>query len=364
MPLHYARITIVGFRSLKRVVLPLGRLTLMIGPNGSGKSNLISALRLFQAVRAGELQRQVEEAGGAAALAHNGPKSTELLALNAWGVKDGHEFGYTVHLGHADGDRLHVVNEILGSCEEGDPDGPWTARIPNRAAEESSLDAAAVVGSRWQPLFEWLSPIACFHLQDLSPRSGIRGPALAADGLALRGDGANLAACLLRLSEGEAEQAAWRRITALVHRVAPSVVELCPTRSGAGGELVRLDWIDDQGERFGADQLSDGTLRALALITVLAQPTAQLPKLICIDEPELSLHPAALALLVELARSVSRHCQVLFATQSAAFLDVFSPEEVVVVEREGGATVLRRLEVGELDAWLEVFDKGVIGGRP
>lgn len=72
---------------------------------------------------------------------------------------------------------------------------------------------------------------------------------------------------------------------------------------------VRLDWIDDQDERFGAHQLSDGTLRLIALITALAQPTERLPRFISIDEPELGLHPAAITLLAELARSVSRHTQ-------------------------------------------------------
>ena len=70
------------------------------------------------------------------------------------------------------------------------------------------------------------------------------------------------------------------------------------------------------------------------------------------------------------ARSVSRHTQVLFATQSTAFLDHFEPSEVVVVEREGGASSLRRLDDARLASWLEdyslleIFDKGVIGGRP
>ena len=91
---------------------------------------------------------------------------------------------------------------------------------------------------------------------------------------------------------------------------------------------------------------------------------------ISIDEPELGLHPAAIALIAELARSVSHRCQVLFATQSTQFLDQFEPSEVVVVEREAGATRLERPDQAELAAWLteyslsEVFDKGLLGGRP
>jgi predicted ATPase len=146
------------------------------------------------------------------------------------------------------------------------------------------------------------------------------------------------------------------------------VKTLVPT--AVNGNAVRLDWIDDQDERFGAHQLSDGTLRAIALITALAQPVSRLPKFMSIDEPELGLHPSAIRLIAELARSISHHTQILFATQSTTFLNHFEPSEVVVVERHDGASSLKRLDEEELSSWLdeytlsEIFDKGVIGGRP
>jgi predicted ATPase len=162
----------------------------------------------------------------------------------------------------------------------------------------------------------------------------------------------------------------WRRINRLVHKIAPCIKELAPTPMGKNDDYVRLDWIDDQNERFGVHQLSDGSLRAIALITALAQPTKQLPKFIGIDEPELGLHPTAISVLIELARSVSHHTQVFFATQSTAFLDHFEPDEVIVTERKNGATKLKNLSTIELKKWLadyslsEIFNKGVIGGRP
>ena len=80
--------------------------------------------------------------------------------------------------------------------------------------------------------------------------------------------------------------------------------------------------------------------------------------------------PAAIVLIAELARSVSHRTQVLFATQSTACLDYLTPEEVVVTERRDGATRLNRLNRDKLTEWLdqyslsEIFDKGIIGGRP
>ena len=102
----------------------------------------------------------------------------------------------------------------------------------------------------------------------------------------------------------------------------------------------------------------------------MAQPTEQLPRFISIDEPELGLHPEAIALVAELARSVSRSTQVLFSTQSTAFLDQFHPHEVIVTERSDRATQLTRLDSEDLRDWLksytlsDIYDKGIIGGRP
>lgn len=78
-----------------------------------------------------------------------------------------------------------------------------------------------------------------------------------------------------------------------------------------------------------------------------AKPSS-LPRWMSIDEPELGLHPKAIRMVAELARFVSRHTQILFATQSSTFLDLFEPEEIVVVEREKGASLLKRLDAADL----------------
>jgi predicted ATPase len=103
---------------------------------------------------------------------------------------------------------------------------------------------------------------------------------------------------------------------------------------------------------------------------VLSQPTDRLPLLISIDKPELGLHPAAIALIAELCRSICRHTQIVLSTQSTELLEYFAVEEVVVVEREHGETTLKRLSEQDLHLWLEdyslrdLYAKGVIGGMP
>jgi len=196
-----------------------------------------------------------------------------------------------------------------------------------------------------------------------------------ADAQTLRPDGSNLAAFLYRLkrSEDREGQASWRVITGLVRRVIPFLKDLDPELLGSGdpeARSARLRWVDERDHRFDVSDLSDGSLRALALITALAQPASGRPWVIAIDEPELGLHPAAIEVVCALISSVSVSHQVIVSTQSPAVLNYFEPEDVIVTERKDGATTLRRLVREDLASWLEdyslseLYDKNVLGGRP
>lgn len=359
---------VAGFGSLADIELQPGRLTVLIGPNGSGKSNVLRALQMAALMRTETLQRFVAEAGGASALLHYGPQRTKVIELKLTFAQGERQNSYAASLGFAAGDKLMYLGERVGYRPG--PDQDWREDSLGAGHWESKLNAQKSADITARTVNFCLSRLTFFHFHDTSMTSALRTHGRAEDDQFLRSNGSNLPAFLRRLeqSDEDADQTAWRRINRFVRRIAPAVKQLAPTLAGGGS--VRLDWIDDQGERFGAHQLSDGTLRAIALITALGQPTEKLPHFMSIDEPELGLHPAAIALLAELARSVSRHTQVLFATQSTTLLDHFHADEVVVAERQVGATTLTRPDAATLAAWLEdyslaeVFDKGVIGGRP
>ena len=103
---------------------------------------------------------------------------------------------------------------------------------------------------------------------------------------------------------------------------------------------------------FGATDLSDGTLRFIALTTLFLQPN--LPNTIVIDEPELGLHPAAIAKLAAMIQSAAaKGCQVIAATQSTDLISYFEPEDIVTVDRVEGETVFKRLSKEALQQWLE-----------
>jgi predicted ATPase len=182
-------------------------------------------------------------------------------------------------------------------------------------------------------------------------------------------DAANLPAMLYLYRERY--PTAYRRIVAAVKAVAPFFEDFVLEPLRLNPRNIALHWRAKGADyEFGPHQLSDGTLRAIALFTLLLQPEEDLPGLIVLDEPELGLHPAALAVLADLLKSASRHSQLLIATQSAALIDHFEVDDIVTVNLQDGCSTFERLDSERLKDWLEeytlseLWQRNVIGGGP
>ena len=125
-------------------------------------------------------------------------------------------------------------------------------------------------------------------------------------------------------------------------------------------KMVFLSWIGKTNAMMyvgGANDLSDDTLRFIALATLFLQPN--LPSVIVIDDPELGLHPFAIAKLAGLIRSAAqRGSQIIVATQSVEPINHFAPEDILTVDLVDGASQFRRLENKELAHWLEEYSLG------
>ena len=105
------------------------------------------------------------------------------------------------------------------------------------------------------------------------------------------------------------------------------------------------------------EQFSDGTIRFIALATLLFQPKKTMPNMIIIDEPELGLHPFAITQLAEMIKEASMNTQVIVATQSPGLVDEFEANQIIIIERdeESESTIARKLNEEELVDWLENY---------
>ena len=207
------------------------------------------------------------------------------------------------------------------------------------------------------------------HFHDTGLTSPIKKTADVDDNRFLREDGANLAAFLHYLSHKHRNSYGLIRRT--VQLVAPFFDDFVLKPRALNEDKIRLEWRHVGSEAyFSASSLSDGSLRFIALATLLLQPASLRPSVILLDEPELGLHPYAITMLASLVKQASVDTQIVLSTQSPFLLDHFRPEDVLVADRKKGATGFRRLESAKLETWLneyslgQLWEKNEFGGRP
>ena len=206
-----------------------------------------------------------------------------------------------------------------------------------------------------------------YQFHDTTREAYIRKSANVNDNVFLRSDGSNLGAFLYMLKNKTPKS--YNDILDTIKQIAPYIDELV-LEDDYNSSHINLCWKERYQNRynFNAAQMSDGTLRALALVTLLMQPN--IPPVICIDEPELGLHPEGIAILADLIKCASEKSQIIVATQSAALINYFEPQDIIVVNKERGETRFERLEYKKYEAWLseyslsEVWETNVFGGRP
>ena len=382
-------IHIKGFKSIDGDVgqsIRFGDVTVLLGANGSGKSNVLSFFNMLRCLAKQKFSQFVGK-HGASRLLFYGPKKTNAITFTVF-FDDGADNRYEVKLPFGLPDKLFISHERIEFGQKKPIPGEPFQQVyrQGKNGERLLLDEYFLTSENGEsglahnerqtskPIYDFLSDIRMYQFHDTSDTAKIKDRCYVDDAKYLRHDAGNLAA-FLKMMKGYAPYVKYyERIIRHIQVVMPQFSDFDLEPLPGNKDYVRLNWKDISGSDYLFDphQISDGSLRFMALATLLLQPPKLLPKFIILDEPELGLHPAAIAELGGMVRIAAQNTQVLLATQSTRLVDEFLPKEVLIVERDEKrqCSVFKKLDAKQLKGWLkryslsELWEKNVLGGQP
>lgn len=376
MRLKLNTIELKGYKSIDNEgqTIPINDdVTVMIGANGVGKSNIVSFFQLLNYAMSGSLQTYIGENGFADAFLYYGSKNTDRIKakLKFSSLDSNNE--YVFQLAHAAGDSLIYTEETISFHKAGEG-RPFKVTMEVGKKESQLYRALRSQHKGTVRVFMGLlKGCQYFQFHDTTKEAKIRKKGFIRDNRFLRSNAGNLAAFLYGIKHQEGGEKYYKRIVKYIQQVMPQFGDFIMEPTVIDNDYISLDWREKESDYiFGVNQISDGTLRFMALTTLLLQPPQTLPSIIIIDEPELGLHPAAISILAGMIKKASENAQVILATQSPRLLDEFDADNVVVIERDEvrKTSVFKKLSSEKLKDWEEEFttselwEKNVIGGRP
>ena len=362
--------------------LELKPLNVLIGPNGSGKSNLIEAIGLLKAAPR-DIMAPIREGGGGGNWIWRGePKATEARVEVVVGGPlypfERQSLRYSISIEFILGAVLlteeirenqraeqveasaqHYLQRSGGNVVLSYLDESRERSQRELPANEIKLDQSIL--SQLKDPFQYpelrsvevgFGEIRLYREWSFGRNTPPRLPQKAdLPNRSLAEDCQNLGMVLNRL---EGNPQAKRQLLAALRKLYQGIDDYY-VQVEAGSVQV---FLKENHLPIPATRLSDGTLRYLCLLAILCNPN--LPPLICLEEPELGLHPDILPGLADLLREASERCQLIVTTHSDTLVDALTdtPESIVVCEKENGQTRLKRLDKKELSHWLEKYRLG------
>jgi predicted ATPase len=362
------RVVLRNYKSIGVCDVRLGPLTYLVGANGSGKSNFLDALHLVRDALSGSLDNALNERGGLAEVRRRSSGHPTHFGIRLEFVlpdlRAGH---YAFNIGSLPGRGYEVLTE---ECViDGIGKGPFfliERGLLKKSSEATfpalTSDRLALVGvsglAVFRPVFDALTAMGFYNL---NPKL-MRDPQKPQDGRLLKTVGENIVSVVGHLERVAPDQMAiiqeyLQTVVPMVHGVERKQI----------GPLETLQFRQDmKGAKhpwhFPAQNMSDGTLRALGVLTALFQANRDYaPLLIGIEEPETALHPAASSALREALLKASKTTQIIVTSHSPDLLDDRSidPEHFLAVISEGGETRIGPLDQASLTAMRsQLFSAG------
>jgi predicted ATPase len=360
--------------------VPLGPLNVIIGPNGSGKSNLLESIELLRSTPE-QLLKPIREGGGVRDWLWKGGSGTPTASLDVviTNPKGPQNLRYQLAFTEV-GQRFEIVDERI---EKEKPDGPQhsqpyfyyhfnsgrpalNVKGTKRSLQQEDVDLEkSILSQRRDPeqypeityLGQVLGKIRLYREWSFGRYTIPRMPQKAdLPNDTLEPDASNLGLVLNRLRrDPQVKQRLLKSLQALYNGIDDYDVQI-------EGGTVQV-FFHEGRFTVPATRLSDGTLRYLCLLAILCHPNP--PPLICIEEPELGLHPDVLPTLAELLKEASERTQIIITTHSDVLVDAMSdcPEVVLVAEKTENGSTLTRLDAKKLKPWLEKYRLGQLWTR-
>ncbi len=349
-------IEIKGYKSIRDTRIDFLPINILIGANGSGKSNFISFFDFLNKLYNRKINDYIALKGGDNKILHKGKKTTNSISFK---VEFNHgKNGYSAKLESGNDGFVFTDERLIFNSD--------TGRDISRSDTEARIKTTDNYRAKY--VIQYLNGFRKYHFHDtgsnspFTQRSNIEN-----DIYFLYEDGMNLAAFLYDIQLEN--KIVYNRIIKNIQSIAPYFSDFYFKPNSENN--LRLQWTNRFNDIiFGADDLSDGTLRFIALSVLFLQPS--LPDTIIIDEPELGLHPAAISKLAAMIKSVSsKKCQVVVATQSTDLISHFLPEDIITVDQINGESIFKRLNKNSLKKWLDdytiddLWKRNIItGGQP
>jgi predicted ATPase len=358
MPPFISRVVLRNYRSVGQCDVSLGPLTYLVGANGAGKSNFVDALHLVSDALTSSLDQALSRRGGLAEVRRRSSGHPTHFGIRLEFTLGGRVGHYAFNIGSLKNRGFEVQTEECSLGGAGN--GPYYRIERGRviASSEQTLpalteDRLALVAlsglSAFRPIFDALTGMGFYNL---NPKL-MRELQKAQEGRLLKPEGENIASVIGHLERVNPQ--ALRVVEEYLQTVVPTVHEVKRVQVGPMETLEFRQDVPGARDpwRFAAQNMSDGTLRALGVLTALFQSNRDFaPTLIGIEEPETALHPAASAALREALQRASTQTQVIVTSHSPELLDDMSirDDQIVAVVSDAGESKLARIDPASREA--------------